>query len=212
MADAKSKRQKITEKRRMQILEAALDVFTRKGYAAATIPEISKEAGVAAGTIYLYYPSKRELFVAVVKDFILTTPLLNLISQMPRGDLSTVLKNIVKNRFDLIKNPSFERVPLIMSEVQRDPELKALWMKDFLQPLLRQIEMLVRMMGATGKYREYQPEVLVRLIGGMFMGFLLLRMVEGKASPLNKLDQEKVADDIVNYILHGILNNPEGGR
>jgi AcrR family transcriptional regulator len=210
MATKKTRKKQDTEKRREEILTAALDVFTEKGYAAATIPEIARAAGVAAGTIYLYYPSKRELFVAVVKGFIVTAPLLNLLSQMPRGDYPAILKSILKDRFDLIKNPAFVRVPLIMSEVQRDPELKALWLKEFLSPLLGQIEMLVRMMGTTGKFRQFQPEVLVRVIGGMFMGFMLLRVMEGDTSPLKKLDQEKVADDIVGFILHGVLNNPKG--
>jgi AcrR family transcriptional regulator len=195
MAVKKSRKKQDTEKRREEILTAALDVFTENGYAAATIPEIAREARVAAGTIYLYYPSKRELFVAVVKGFIVTAPLLNLLSQMPKGDYPAILKSILKDRFDLIKNPSFVRVPLLMSEVQRDPELKALWLKDFLRPLLGQIEMLVRMMGTTGKFRNIQPEVLVRVMGGMFMGFMLLRVVEGDTSPLKKLDQDKVAED-----------------
>jgi hypothetical protein len=150
--------------------------------------------------------------VAVVKDFIAVAPLVNRLSQMPSGDFPVILKTIIKDRFDLIKNPSFERVPLIMSEVQRDPELKALWLKDFLRPLLAQIEVLVGMMGTTGKFRKFQPEVLVRVMGGLFMGFMLFRIVEGDTSPLKKLDQDKVADDIVNFILHGILNNPKGGR
>jgi AcrR family transcriptional regulator len=213
MAVKKPRKKQDTEKRREEILKAALDVFTEKGYAAATIPEIARAAGVAAGTIYLYYPSKRELFVAVVKGFIVTAPLLNLLSQMPRGDYPGILKSILKDRFDLIKNPAFVRVPLLMSEVQRDPELKALWLKEFLSPLLGQIEMLVRMMmGTTGKFRQFQPEVLVRVIGGMFMGFMLLRVMEGDTSPLKKLDQEKVADDIVGFILHGVLKEPKGER
>jgi TetR/AcrR family transcriptional regulator len=210
MSARKPRKKQDLEKRRGEILDAALNVFTDKGYSAATMPEIARKAGVAAGTLYLYYPSKRELFVAVVKGFIMTAPLLNLLSQMPRGDLPTILKNIIKDRFDLLKNPSFGRVPLIMSEVQRDPELKKLWLKDFLRPLLGQIEMLVRMMGTTGKFREFQPEVLVRVMGGLFMGFMLLRVVEGDTSPLKKLDQDKVAEDIVNFILHGLLNNPKG--
>jgi TetR/AcrR family transcriptional regulator, regulator of autoinduction and epiphytic fitness len=212
MAAKESKRKKVTEQRREQILKAAAEVFTGKGYAAATIPEIAKEAKVAAGTIYLYYPGKRALFVAVVKDMIITPPLLDLLSQMPVGDYSDILKSILKNRFDLIKNPSFSRVPFIMGEVQRDPELKALWLQDFLHPLLEQIEMLVRMMGTTGKFREIQPEVLVRVMGGLFMGFMLLKIMEGDTSPLNKLDQDKVADDIAGFIMHGVLNNPKGER
>jgi AcrR family transcriptional regulator len=212
IAAKKSRKKQDLEKRREEILNAALDVFTEKGYGVATMPEIAQRAGVAAGTLYLYYPSKRELFVAVVKYFIVTTPLLDLLSEMPKDDFPAVLKSIVKNRFDLVKNPDFSRVPLIMSEVQRDPELKKLWLKEFLQPVMKQIEIPVRMMGATKKFRQFQPEVLVRVIGGMFMGFMLLRIVEGNASPLNKLDQDKVADDIVNFILHGVMNDPKGGR
>jgi AcrR family transcriptional regulator len=211
MTAKKPRKKEDIEKRRQEILKAALDVFVEKGYGTATMPEIARRAGVAAGTIYLYYSSKRELYVAVIKNFIVTAPLLNMLSQMPNSDFPTMLKNIIKDRFDLIKNPHFTRVPLIMSEVQRDPELKKLWAKDFLQPLLGQIEIPISMMGTSGKFRRFQPEVLVRIMGGLFMGFMLLRIVEGSSSPINKLDQDKVADDIVNFILHGLLKNPEGG-
>lgn len=210
MAARKPRKKKDLEKRRGEIMDAALEVFTEKGYGAATMPEIARQAGVAAGTLYLYYPSKRKLFVEVVKNFIGTTPLFNMLSQMPQGDLPAILRSVIKNRFDLIKNPSFTRLPFIMSEVQRDPELKALWLKDFLQPLIKQIGMLVRIMGATGKFRDFEPEVFVRIMGGLFMGFMLLRIVEGDTSPLNKLDNDRVADDIMNFILNGVLNDPKG--
>jgi hypothetical protein len=46
----------------------------------------------------------------------------------------------------------------------------------------------------------------------LFMGFLLLKMVEGDTSPLNELDQDKVAEDIAGFIMHGVLNNPKGEK
>ena len=137
------RKENITKIRKQQILDAALAVFSEKGFAAATTAEIAQAAGIAEGTIYNYFKSKRELFIAVIKNFIITMPLLNLLSQMPKGDFPTILKGILKDRFDLVKNPQFARVPLIMSEVQRDPELKALWLKEFLHPLLDGIEMIV---------------------------------------------------------------------
>ena len=66
MANKQTRREKSTGERRDQILRAAGEIFTRKGFEASTIPEIAKLAGVAAGTIYLYYPSKRDLFIAKV--------------------------------------------------------------------------------------------------------------------------------------------------
>jgi AcrR family transcriptional regulator len=212
MAEKKTRKKKDTEKRREQILNAALEVFTGKGYDAATIPEIAKAAGIAAGTIYLYYPSKRELFVAVIKNFVITPPLLNLIDKIPHGDITTVFKSILKERFDLLRNPAFSRIPSLIGEVQRDPELKALWLKDFLHPFLERVQTGCMMMAMNGKVRELQPEVAVRVIGGMVIGFLLLRSIEGDTSPLNKLDQEKISDDIATILMHGLLNNPKGEK
>jgi AcrR family transcriptional regulator len=212
MATKESRKKQITKKRREQILKAALKIFTQKGYAAATIPEISKTAGVATGTIYLYYPSKRELFVAVIKDFIITTPLLNLIDKIPKGDLTKVFRNILQDRLDLLKNEVFARMPPLMGEVMHDPEIKELWLKEFLHPFLSRIEMGYRMMSATGKFRRLEPAVAVRAVGGMIFGFLMLRVLEGNTSPLNKIEQEKIADDITNLLLHGLLKEPEGGR
>jgi AcrR family transcriptional regulator len=211
MVDKESRKQKITKKRQGQILKAALDIFSRKGYTAATIPEIARAAGVAAGTIYIYYPSKRELFIAVVKNFIITTPLLDLIDKMPKGDVTEVLKNILQDRFDLIKNEVIARMPSLMGEVLHDPELKKVWLKEFLHPFLGRIEIGYRMMTASGKFRQIEPAVAVRVMGGMIIGFMMLRVMEGDASPLNKVKQEEIAEDIVNLMLYGLLKKPEGG-
>ena len=192
MTTKESKIKKTTKKRRDQIQKAALEIFTQKGYAAATVPEIAKSAEVATGTIYLYYPSKRELFVSVIKNFIVTPPLLKLIDKIPQGDINAVFTDILKDRLDLVKNQAFSRMPSFMGEVMRDPEIKSLWLKDFLQPFIGKIEMGYRMMSAVGKFRRLEPAVTVRAVGGMIIGFLMLRVVEGDTSPLNKIEKEKI--------------------
>src|SRR5579875_40076 len=53
------------EARRAQILEAALRCFARKGYYATTIQDVVAEAGLSRGGIYLYYPSKEALYLAL---------------------------------------------------------------------------------------------------------------------------------------------------
>lgn len=209
MADKESRKKAISERRRGQILKAAMEVFSRKGFSAATIPEIARAAGIAAGTIYIYYPSKRELFIAVIKDFIITTPLLKLIEKMPKADIATTFKNILQNRFDLLKNESISRIPSLMGEILRDPELKTLWAEQFLQPFLEWMETGYRDMAESGKFRNLEPAVAVRAIGGMIIGFLMLSIMEGEASPLNRLSQAKVAGDMVNLLLHGLLKDAE---
>jgi AcrR family transcriptional regulator len=49
-------------------LEAALDLFVEKGFAATRVDEVAARAGVSKGTLFLYFPSKEELFKAVVRE------------------------------------------------------------------------------------------------------------------------------------------------
>jgi AcrR family transcriptional regulator len=53
---------------RQQILEAARDVFFRDGFMAANLDEVAENAGVAKGTLYRYFESKADLYVAVLAD------------------------------------------------------------------------------------------------------------------------------------------------
>ncbi len=53
---------------RQNLLEAAESVFGEKGYERASIVEITRRAGVAQGTFYVYFPDKKAVFVELVKD------------------------------------------------------------------------------------------------------------------------------------------------
>lgn len=210
MTDRKSRKEQTTARREEQILKAALDVFSRKGYAAGTIPEIARLAGVATGTIYIYYPNKRELFIAVIKNMIITTPLLDLIEKLPRGpDSDLIFKRILQDRFNLTRSEAFSRMPSLMAEVQRDPELKALWNEKFIQPFMAQLDGMYRLMMASGKVRQMEPAVTVRAVGGLILGFLMLRIMEGEASPINRLPQEKVIKELMNFVFYGLTNEGE---
>ncbi len=61
----REKRQRQKIERRDAILGAARKVFAQRGYDGTTIADIAREAGVAAGTVYLYYASKTDLFAAL---------------------------------------------------------------------------------------------------------------------------------------------------
>src|SRR5688500_1378256 len=52
--------------RQSEILRAALDLFVERGYEATSVPRVARRAGVAAGTIYLYFASKEALVNALL--------------------------------------------------------------------------------------------------------------------------------------------------
>jgi TetR/AcrR family fatty acid metabolism transcriptional regulator len=57
-----------TADKRRRILEAAVHVFARKGYFAARVTDVAKKAGVADGTIYLYFESKEDILVRLFDE------------------------------------------------------------------------------------------------------------------------------------------------
>jgi AcrR family transcriptional regulator len=64
----KTKREVVTEYRTGELLAAARTVFAEKGFDGATIEDVAAAAGVAKGTVYIYYRSKRELYGAVFRE------------------------------------------------------------------------------------------------------------------------------------------------
>jgi AcrR family transcriptional regulator len=69
--DARAKRSPaLRDERRAQLVTAARDVFGQKGYHAATVDDITRAAGVAKGTFYLYFDEKREVYYDLVRSFL----------------------------------------------------------------------------------------------------------------------------------------------
>src|SRR5438067_8543229 len=66
--EAQAKRERRKEARPGELLDAALDLFVEKGFAATRAEEVAARAGVSKGTLFLYFPSKEELFKAVVRE------------------------------------------------------------------------------------------------------------------------------------------------
>ena len=70
-ANARPKRSPaLRDERRAQLVTAARDVFGQKGYHAATVDDITRAAGVAKGTFYLYFDEKREVYYELVRSFL----------------------------------------------------------------------------------------------------------------------------------------------
>lgn len=65
--DGRTKREVLTEFRMAELLEAARKVFAEKGFHEATVDEIADVAGVAKGTVYLYYQSKQAIYWAALE-------------------------------------------------------------------------------------------------------------------------------------------------
>ncbi|MDI9331509.1 MAG: TetR/AcrR family transcriptional regulator [Alphaproteobacteria bacterium] len=61
------RRERRKQERPGELLQAALELFVEKGFAATRVEEVTVRAGVSKGTLFLYYDSKEELFKAVIQ-------------------------------------------------------------------------------------------------------------------------------------------------
>ncbi len=205
MTNRASRKERVTARRQTQILGGAKAVFSRKGYTAATIPEIAEEAGVAAGTIYLYYPSKRDLFLAMVNQIV--RGFYNF--KIPEEDFSRgfepLLKLILSNKLDVIRNYNVSSMMSLWSDIMREPALRQQLVVRFFEPVISQIEKFYRTRVHAGEFREIDPAIAARLLLGVIAGLALLNVFEGESGLLNRLSQDKLGSEVADILLNGLL-------
>ena len=68
MTDTTAKRRRRKDARPAEIINAAMDVFVEHGFAGAKLTDVAKRAGVAKGTLYLYFETKEDLFRATARE------------------------------------------------------------------------------------------------------------------------------------------------
>lgn len=133
------------EERRRQLLDAAVQVFGKKGYHETQIADIIKKANVARGTFYLYFTSKREIFAALMEE--LFTQVTSQVRSLPREAVDQIphqlLGNIERITNLLLDNPLLTR--LLFAEAmgldkELDTQLKEFYSQilDYIQRGLRQ--------------------------------------------------------------------------
>jgi len=193
-------RQQLDAKRREQIASAAMNVFSRLGYDGATMANVAAEAGVAVGTIYNYFQSKRDLLEAIADDYVIT-PFRELVANRSGSDMA-FLSAIIENRLTLgLQDVS--RFLALFNEIQRDPALRKRYAEEALGPIMSTLEGYVRQRIAEGTFRELDPAVTVRAVGGMFIGFMLIARMEGDATPVDLSDRPRLAGELARLVLDG---------
>jgi len=197
------KKELIVEQRKQQIMNAALTVFARKGYGAATVPDIAREAGIAVGTIYIYYESKRDLLVSLFANYVSTQPFVRLLEQTLEADDRTFLNLVIEDRLNL-GFENMDRFFFLMSEVLRDPELRQQYAEEVLWPVLVLLEKYLEARVTSGSFRSMDVSVVARALGGLMIGFLALCRIEGENGLCWSIPRQELAAKIADLVLHGL--------
>ena len=129
-------RQRRKEARPQELLDAALTLFVEKGFAATRIDEVARHAGVSKGTLYLYYPSKEDLFKAVVRRNLssLIAEGEELVGQYA-GSSSQLLSDLMLTWWQRMgSTPAAGIHKVVLSEVRNFPELAQFYTDEVIVP------------------------------------------------------------------------------
>lgn len=136
LCPVRAKRERRKEARPGELLEAALDLFVEKGFAATRSEEVAARAGVSKGTLFLYFPSKEELFKAVV-----TETLSGRFAEWNReyeefaGSTPDMLRYCMRTWWERVgATPAAGITKLMITEGGNFPELAAFYQREVVRP------------------------------------------------------------------------------
>jgi AcrR family transcriptional regulator len=146
------KRETQSAARREAILAAALDEFSACGYEAARLDDVAKRAGVAKGTIYLYFRDKESLFQELIRTAL--APIAGILEGM--GAIDLPLPQLSERIVDMFVRDVYETrrkdvIRLVLSEGRRFPQLAEFYYREVLSRIIAAVRALLRRAAARGE-------------------------------------------------------------
>ena len=153
------------EARPAEILDAALKVFAHKGFAAARMDDIAKEAGVTKGTIYLYFENKETVFKSLVRASVGTT--LASVTQDVKtfqGSARFLLRMVLTRVAQLLVESDRVVLPkIVISESSNFPWLAEFYRFEIIERGLELFTSLLERGMAQGEFRRLPAAHVARL-------------------------------------------------
>ncbi|WP_332770883.1 TetR/AcrR family transcriptional regulator [Phenylobacterium sp.] len=193
-----------------EIVTAAFEIFSEKGFAAARLDDIAARAGVSKGAIYLYFATKEDIFRAVVEMGV--APNLGLIQaniaahpdsfpDLIRGAVSVLGQMIATTPIGGI-------VKMVIGESRNFPELARTWHDTLIRPALGAMTLAITAAQARGELRPGDPrQYALSLISPMLVGVIWRETFEPVGA--EPFDIPALARQHAELWLRGMLVQPE---
>jgi AcrR family transcriptional regulator len=202
-------RQRRKQARPQELLDAALELFAQKGFSATRSDEVAARAGVSKGTLYLYFPSKEELFKAVVRSNI--SALIaegQQIADQFDGPSAELLRLLMHSWWQRVGETHAGCIAkIIIAEVRNFPELAQFYTDEVVLPSHRLIAGTLQRGIDRGEFRPVPlNEATHTLIAPML--FLALHKHSIGACPVmgQHMNPTLLLDTQIDLLLNGLLS------
>ena len=195
------------EERMRSIRAAALDIFAAKGFAAARLDDIAKQAGVAKGTIYLYFASKEDLLEAIVKSTIgaVLANVEQAVAASP-APASEMLRMIGQTLGAAIEEDDRRRVlHLVLSEGARFPAIADFYHREIISRGMGLIRAIVAKGIDSGEFKSDELARFPQLAIAPALVAVVWSVVFGRIEPL---DARAMVDAHFDLLLRALQRSP----
>ncbi|MFZ5618133.1 MAG: TetR/AcrR family transcriptional regulator [Pseudomonadota bacterium] len=181
------------EARPDEILDAALAVFTEKGFDAARVDDIAGRAGLSKGAIYLYFDSKEALLRGLIdREVAPAAQRLKALAEAGGADAKATLKLLVTVATQLFNDARMFATPkLVISVAPRFREIAEFYRKRVIDEAIGAIAALHRKGVQSGAFREADSDTVARMVMGPIVVHAMRKHVLGakdKAPPLARAE------------------------
>jgi AcrR family transcriptional regulator len=191
------------------LLEAALRRFGAEGYDAATTRSIAGDAGVSEVVLFRHFPSKRELFLAVIGEFGPEELFRHLPSDARRGTSALeALRSLVTEYLDTTwRHRSWLRV--LFQEAGRDPEA-ARALRGQYRGVRRALQAILRDGAASGEFREDMCAAAMQVIALAVRGFVARN---ASRRPRDwETERDRFVGNLISVVAEGLRASRDSGR
>jgi AcrR family transcriptional regulator len=187
-----------------EIVAAALHLFSERGFAATKLEEVAAAAGIGKGTIYLYFPTKEELFRAVVRQAVL--PNLEAAVELaadPDRPAADILR-VLAERFLLILQSDLTAIPkLIVAESGNFPALAQFYADEVARKGMALVRSILARGIARGEFRPIDLDGALPLFSAPFLMLALWKHSLGRCTDI-QFDPRAVVAAHLDILLRGL--------
>lgn len=214
--DPLARRERRKEARPGELLDAALDLFVEKGFAATRSEEVAARAGVSKGTLFLYFPSKEELFKAVVRENI-SGRFSEWVREFEEFEGSTpdMVRYCLRVWWERLGATRASGITkLMISEARNFPELAAFYQQEVIRPANELIRRILERGIERGEFRPMDIEYTTFSLVAPMVFLIMMKHSLGACVPQEMpLDPLRYVEAQLETLLNGLCVRPgEGAR
>ncbi|MBP3039184.1 TetR/AcrR family transcriptional regulator [Bacillaceae bacterium Marseille-Q3522] len=195
----------LTEKQK-QIIIAAIEIFSEKGYASTSTSEIAKRAGVAEGTIFRHFKTKKDLLQSIIAPILTNTiaPFiiddLNKVLNQQFDHFEDFLREMLSNRIEFFRENK-KLLKILIQEIPFHHELREQFMEHIGKIVASRFRAVILYFQEKGEIINIPYYSVIRFIGSTLIGYIFADFL---IVPDNKWNKEEEIERTISFIIKGL--------